>query len=83
MLGATRIIRVDFAGGNQSSNAGFMLLRGAERNIGACRRLAETMPDRRDPDYIRHLTFEVWRESRRLRAAITMLSTSTGCATMR
>jgi hypothetical protein len=45
---------VDFAGGNQSSNGGVLLLREAERKHGVCVRLAEAMPDRRDPDRIRH-----------------------------
>jgi Transposase DDE domain group 1 len=39
-----------FAGGNQSSNGGLLLLRQAERKHGVCLRLAEAMPDRRDPD---------------------------------
>ncbi len=42
-------LTVDFEGGNQSSNGGALLLREAERDVGVCRRLAETMPDRRDP----------------------------------
>jgi len=46
-----------FAGGNQSSDAGLLLLREAERKLGVCRRLAEAMPDRRDPDRIRHAMF--------------------------
>jgi hypothetical protein len=49
-------LTIDFAGGNQSSNGG-LLLREAERKH--CRRLAETMPDRRDPDRVRHATFEM------------------------
>jgi Transposase DDE domain group 1 len=47
-------LTVDFAGGNQSSDAGLLLLRGAERRLGVCRRLAAAMPDRRDPDRILH-----------------------------
>ena len=43
-------LTVDFAGGNQSSAGGLLLLREAERKLGVCRRLAEAMPDRRDPD---------------------------------
>jgi Transposase DDE domain group 1 len=45
-------LTVDFAGGNQSSDAGLLLLREAERQLGVCRRLANAMPDRRDPDRI-------------------------------
>jgi hypothetical protein len=46
-------LTVDFAGGNTSSDGGLLLLREAERRLGVCRRLAEAMPDRRDPDRIR------------------------------
>lgn len=52
-------LTVDFAGGNQSSDGGLLLLRGAERRLGVCRRLAEAMPDRRDPDRIQHAMFEM------------------------
>jgi len=52
-------LTVDFAGGNQSSDAGLLLLREAERKLGVCRRLAEAMPDRRDPDRIEHAMFEL------------------------
>ena len=33
-------LTVDFNGGNQSSDAGLLLLREAERRLGVCRRLA-------------------------------------------
>src|SRR5437899_10912394 len=46
-------LTVDFNGGNQSSDAGLLLLREADRKLGVCRRLAAAMPDRRDPDRIR------------------------------
>jgi hypothetical protein len=52
-------LTVDFQGGNQSSDAGLLLLREAERKLGVCRRLAEAMPDRRDPDRVRHAMFEM------------------------
>ena len=52
-------LSVDFDGGNQSSDAGLLLLRQAERKLGVCRRLAEAMPDRRDPDRVRHAMFEM------------------------
>src|ERR1700676_2375601 len=52
-------LTVDFDGGNQSSNAGLLLLREAERKLGVCRRLAEAMPDRRDRDRVRHAMFEM------------------------
>jgi hypothetical protein len=52
-------LTADFEGGNQSSDAGLLLLREAERKLGVCRRLAEAMPDHRDPDRIRHAMFEM------------------------
>src|ERR1700744_5472392 len=52
-------LTVDFNGGNQSSNAGLLLLREKERALGVCRRLADAMPDRRDADRIRHAMFEM------------------------
>ena len=52
-------LTVEFAGGNQSSNAGLLLLRQAERELVVRRRLADAMPDRRDPDRIRHAMFEM------------------------
>ena len=47
-------LTVDFDGGTQSSDSGLLLLREAERRLGVCRRLAQAMPDRRDPDRIQH-----------------------------
>jgi Transposase DDE domain group 1 len=52
-------LTVDFDGGKQSSDAGLLLLREAERRLGVCRRLADAMPDRRDPDRIEHAMFEM------------------------
>jgi Transposase DDE domain group 1 len=52
-------LTVDFAGGNQSSNGGVLLLRESERSVGVCRLLANTMTDRRDPNRIRHAMFEM------------------------
>jgi hypothetical protein len=52
-------LTVDFNGGNQSSDAGLLLLRQAERRLGVCRRLAAAMPDRRDPSRILHEMFEM------------------------
>src|SRR5712672_2497785 len=52
-------LTVEFEGGNQSSDGGLLLLRQAERKLGVCRRLADAMPDRRDPDRIRHAMFEM------------------------
>src|SRR5258707_10682068 len=55
-------LTVDFNGGTQSSDAGLLLLREAERRLGVCRRLAAAMPDRRDPDRILHAMFEMGME---------------------
>src|SRR4051794_40698833 len=52
-------LTVDFAGGNQSSDGGLLLLRQAERKLGVCQRLADAMPDRRDGSRIRHDMFEM------------------------
>ena len=52
-------LTVDFEGGNQSSDAGLLLLRQAEKRLGICRRLADAMPDRRDPTRIRHEMVEL------------------------
>jgi hypothetical protein len=52
-------LTVDFAGGQQSSDAGLLLMREAERQLGVCGRLAAAMPDRRDPDRIQHEMFEM------------------------
>jgi hypothetical protein len=52
-------LTVDFAGGKQSSDAGLLLLRQAERKLGVCRRLADAMPERRDRSRIRHAMFEL------------------------
>src|SRR6202050_3643520 len=52
-------LTVDFEGGNQSSDGGLLLLWAAERKLGVCRRLADAMPDRRDPDRVRHAMFEM------------------------
>lgn len=52
-------LTVDFDGGNQSSDAGALLLREAERKLGVCRRLAEAMADRRDQSRVDHEMVEL------------------------
>src|ERR1700721_2359976 len=52
-------LTVDFEGGNQSPECGLLLVQQAERKVGVCRRLSDAMPDRRDPDRIRHAMFEM------------------------
>jgi hypothetical protein len=51
-------LTVDFDGGNQSSDAGLLPPREAERSVGKCWLLASTMTDRRDQSRIRHAMFE-------------------------
>ena len=52
-------LTVDFDGGNQSSDAGLLLLRGAEKKTGVVARLAAALRDRRDPLRIRHRLGEI------------------------
>jgi hypothetical protein len=47
-------LTVDFDGGSQSSDGGLLLLREAERSLGICARLADSLTDRRDPARIEH-----------------------------
>jgi len=52
-------LTVDFGGGNQSSDAGLLLIRESERRLGVCRRLAAAMPDGRDPARVQHAMIEL------------------------
>lgn len=56
---ARKKLTVDFEGGNQSSDAGVLLLRAAEQKIGVIARMAAALPDRRDPTRIRHRLSEI------------------------
>ena len=56
---ARKKLTVDFDGGNQSSDAGLLLLRAAEQKVGVIARLAAALPDRRDPARIRHRFAEI------------------------
>ena len=56
---ARKKLTVDFDGGNQSSDAGLLLLRAAERKIGIVARLAAALPDRRDQGRVRHRLCEI------------------------
>jgi hypothetical protein len=49
----------DFDGGNQSSDAGLLLLRAAEANIGVIAAMADALPDRRDPTRVGHRLTEI------------------------
>ena len=73
-------LTVDFAGGNQSLAGGLLLLREAERRLAVCRRLAAAMPDRRDPDRVRHAMFEmVMARASAIACGYADALTSTGC----
>ena len=52
-------LTLDFDGGNQSSDAGVLLLRAAEAKIGVIAALAAALPDRRDPTRVRHKLTEI------------------------
>jgi hypothetical protein len=52
-------LTVDFDGGNQSSDAGVLLLRAAEQKIGVIGRMSAPLPDRRDATRIRHRFAEI------------------------
>jgi hypothetical protein len=56
---ARKKLTVDFNGGTQSSDAGLLLMREAERRTGVCRRLAEAMPDERDQSRVLHPMHEL------------------------
>ena len=47
-------VEADFQGGEVSSNAGLILLREVERQVGLIRRVAEVLRDRRHPGYVKH-----------------------------
>jgi hypothetical protein len=52
-------VSVGFDGGRLSSDAGVLLLRGAERKLGLAGRLASCIRDKRDPDLIEHTIEEM------------------------
>jgi hypothetical protein len=56
---ARKKLTVDFDGGNQSSDAGVLLLRAAEKKVGVISALAAALPDRRDPARIHHRFAEI------------------------
>ena len=56
---ARKKLTIDFDGGNQSSDAGVLLLRAAEQKTGVIARLAAALPDRRDPNRITHRATEI------------------------
>ena len=52
-------LSVGFDGGQLSSDAGVLLLRGVERKLGLAGRLASCIRDKRDPDLIEHTVEEM------------------------
>src|SRR5260221_9146546 len=54
-------ITADFDGGRISSDGGVMLLAQADRRLGIVERLAQAIPDARDPDRIIHLLPDILR----------------------
>src|ERR1035437_670966 len=58
---ARKKVSVAFDGGMLSSDAGVLLLRGVERQLGIAKRLAACLTDRRDPDRIDHPLVEMLR----------------------
>lgn len=56
---ARKKLTVDFDGGNQSSDAGLLLLRAAEARLGVCRRIADATRDRRDQGRVEHPMHEL------------------------
>src|SRR5215212_2904439 len=58
---ARKKLTVGFDGGQLSSDAGVLLLRGAEKRIGICARLAASLRDRRNPERIEHPLEEMFK----------------------
>ena len=54
-------VSVGFDGGQLSSDAGVLLLRGIEKRLGIVARLASCLRDKRDPDLILHTVEEMLR----------------------
>ena len=54
-------LSVGFDGGQLSSDAGVLLLRGIEKRLGIVARLASCLRDKRDPDLILHTVEEMLR----------------------
>jgi hypothetical protein len=58
---ARKKLNVGFDGGQLSSDAGVLVLRGVEKKLGLAARLASCMRDRRDPERIEHPLEEMLR----------------------
>jgi hypothetical protein len=55
-------IDADFEGGTLTSDGGVLFLREVEARVGVIRRLAEALPDRRDPRYVDHTLEDLLRQ---------------------
>src|SRR5437667_11596766 len=60
-LGA-RKVQADFSGGTLSSDAGALLLRQVDANLGLCVELAHCFYDQRNPLWVDHLVEEILRQ---------------------
>ena len=58
---ARKKVSAAFDGGMLSSDAGVLLLRNVENQVGIARRLSLCLKDRRDPDCIKHTVEEMLR----------------------
>ena len=58
---ARRKVSAAFDGGMLSSDAGVLVLRNVEKQLGLARRLSACLKDRRDPDFIKHTVEEMLR----------------------
>src|ERR1039458_3094934 len=57
-----RRVQADFSGGTLSSDAGALLLRQVDINLGATAELAQCFYDLRDPDWVDHSVQELLRQ---------------------
>ena len=57
-----RRVQADFSGGTLSSDAGALLLRQVNINLGATAELAQCFYDQRDPDWVNHSVQELLRQ---------------------
>src|SRR5216684_1796593 len=60
-IGCTQEMSVGFDGGQLSSDAGVLLLRGVEKKLGLAARLSSCIRDRRKPERIEHPLEEMLR----------------------
>src|SRR5665213_2992696 len=58
---ARKKVSASFDGGMLSSDAGVLLLRSVEKQVGIAQRLSWCLKDKRDPDFIKHTVEEMLR----------------------